>query len=1197
MNIETVTNLITLLFPVIGLMAALFRYTYAPKRGWLYVSIYFLSRILSDYYWTVYTFVMNENPEGAEFATNFGWNFAYVVLLYIVIKLKSKESARYFNVLMLLPVPLNIVQFLIYIQYGNIFNNVWQVGLTTVIACICCQSILYYIKNKKSGASFPYLHAVVLSTIIMDYTMWTASCYDWSSDFLNPYYYAGLIGGIVVIFMARAVGKDYEQDGFSYPEHNEKDIRFQLTLQVIALLVIIGCFGGGIYISSWVKRILFNQGANEQAYEVISIMLFLISVFQIIVMLAVLFVISMRNKDTEQEKGNREVKGNKRAGIILTFFATLLLMIFSVIYTSRLFYKVSVTDIYGSGEDSADNVSGLLLNYLSNATSSLEVTANSVDFMLRDGEPQVKICQYITYQTLKIQDKFSEDFTGVYSYIRDDYMDGSGWVPPEDYDATTRDWYNEAIAAGGKIIIVSPYVDAQTGDVVITICKQISDGSAEDAFEGSENVVALDVIINYIQEVVESANVNGKGYCMVVNSDGMIVAHKDRNMVGSDFTDFFDPELFNMIISEDTREGGNITYDDNVFFVQPVNEQWFVVMAIENSELFEETNSQLSVNVLVSLLIFAFIALFYFIGYKNEQAFSSKMQKMRIDQQKQEYDAEVLRLEKAAAEEASKAKSSFLADMSHEIRTPINAILGMNEMILRESNQKDILEYSRNIGVSGRNLLQLINSILDFSKIEDGKMEIVPVRYSVRSLIAYLVNSISERARNKGLELRLDIDENLPSELFGDDTRINQVIVNLLTNAVKYTEKGSVTLTVKQKERRGETAVIYVEVRDTGIGIRKEDMAKLFESFERLDVVRNRNIEGTGLGMSIVTKLLKLMDSELNVQSTYGVGSVFSFELVQKIEDDSPIGKYDIASANAVDTGVAEFTLYAPDAHILVVDDTRMNIMVAVNLLKTTGIKIDTASGGHEAVNLAEHNKYDVILMDQRMPGMDGTQALKAIRALESGMNKETPVICLTADAIRGARAHYMAEGFNDYLTKPVDGSALEKMLLTYLPKELIKNKNDSVSSKEKTGEDADSMIHVKALEEGGLNIREAMSFCRNDEEIFREILIEFVNSSTEKMRDMEKHYSEKRWDDYVIHAHSLKSSAKIVGASKLSEMAAGLETAAKEGDSEGIERDHEKTMELYRQVVMLISRNLKVSKPDSESDENVMEFYPKNDK
>ena len=1193
MNMEMMTNLIGLLFPVLGLMGALFRYTYAPKKGWLYVSIYFLSRILSDYYWTVYTFVMGETPEGNEFITNLGWNLAYIILVFIVIKAGHKEAKGYFNPLMLLPVPITLVQFFIYIQYGAILLNIWQVGLSTVSMVVCCRALLYYYKNKKKGALFPYLHAVVLFMLAMDYVMWTASCYDWPSDYVNPYFYAQLIGGIAAVFMARAVGKDYEQEGFSYPVHSSRDIRFQLTLQVIALLVILGCFSGGIYISLYAKKILLAQGADDQAYEIISLILFLISVFQVIAMIAVLFVISMRSRNAEQSSVETEGKGHKRIGIALTFLVTLGLMVFSVIYTSRLFYKVSVADIYGAGDKSAEVVSAALWNYLSDASSALQVTANSVDFMLTSGESQETIDDYLVYQTKLHQDMFSEDFTGVYSYIRNEYIDGSGWVPPADYDPTKRDWYRKALEAGGETIIVSPYVDAQTGDVVITICKQISDGKG--SFENSKNVVAVDVIINYIQEVVENATVNGKGYCMVVNRDGMIVAHKDRSLVGDSFTDIFGEDLLDEILAVDSMEVKDIAYNDEyALFVKPVHERWYVVMAVDNSELFEETNSQLAVNVLVSLIIFAFIALFYFIGYKNEQVFGRKMQEMRIDRQKQEYDAEVLRLEKVSAEKASKAKSSFLADMSHEIRTPINAILGMNEMILRESDQKEILEYSHNIGVSGRNLLQLINSILDFSKIEDGKMEIVPVRYSVRSLVTYLANSVTERARNKGLELRLDIDETLPSELFGDDTRINQVIVNLLTNAVKYTEKGFVTLTLKEKERKEGNSLIYVEVRDTGIGIREEDMEKLFESFERLDVVKNRNIEGTGLGMSIVTKLLKLMGSELKVTSTYGVGSVFSFELLQRIEDDTPIGKYDISSAGEDETRIEEFTLYAPGARVLIVDDTRMNIMVAVNLLKTTGIKIDTASGGQEAVDLADKNRYDVILMDQRMPGMDGTQALKAIRALESGINKDTPVICLTADAIRGARAHYMAEGFSDYLTKPVNGSSLEKMLTKYLPKELIKNKNgESLANAENEGK-ADKKPDIGALKKAGLNTVEAMSFCRDDLDIYKEILTEFVNVSGEKIKDMERYYAAKDWENYVIHAHSLKSSARIVGDEGLSELAAGLEAAAKDGDADAIEKDHEKMIIMYKQITGTISGILGITGLSYNEDGDILEFSPK---
>ena len=530
--------------------------------------------------------------------------------------------------------------------------------------------------------------------------------------------------------------------------------------------------------------------------------------------------------------------------------------------------------------------------------------------------------------------------------------------------------------------------------------------------------------------------------------------------------------------------------------------------------------------------------------------------------------------------------------MSHEIRTPINAILGMNEMIMRESDNKEILGYSQNIKQSGHNLLTLINGILDFSKIEDGKMEIVPVRYSVSSQIGYYINSISDRAKAKKLKFNLNIDPNLPCELYGDDTRINQIVMNLLTNAVKYTEKGSVTLSVNGKERNTENneILLHVEVKDTGIGIKESDMARLFESFERLDVVRNRNIEGTGLGMTITRKLLELMGSELMVVSQYGIGSTFSFELWQKIENDKPLGDYREAIERVEPVEAYSESFHAKDASILVVDDTNMNILVVENLLKKTGIKVDTALNGPDSIDLADKKPYDVILMDQRMPGMDGTEAMKKIRALESKKNEKTPIICLTADVIRGAKDRYIEQGFDDYLTKPVDGLELEKMLIKYLPGEKV------VISKIKDAAENDEHrldeVFVAALESVGVDIESGKSYCGHDDLMYKAVLGDFALEQKTKTLNIEESYEAKDWKNYSVYVHSLKSSSKTIGAKDLFELAAESEAAADNLDVAAIDKNHDKMIDMYEKIVKVIRDNIDLGDKDS-SDDEILEFSP----
>ena len=409
------------------------------------------------------------------------------------------------------------------------------------------------------------------------------------------------------------------------------------------------------------------------------------------------------------------------------------------------------------------------------------------------------------------------------------------------------------------------------------------------------------------------------------------------------------------------------------------------------------------------------------------------------------------------AQAANQAKSAFLSHMSHEIRTPINAILGMDEMILRESSDTGITGYAEDIMSAGNSLLGLVNDILDFSKIEAGKLDIIPVEYEFASVLNDLYNMIKKRAEDKGLKLELDIDPAIPAILYGDEIRVKQVITNILTNAVKYTEKGSVTLSIRRldgnkgREQEGygdshgmacfrNPVSLKVSVKDTGIGIREEDRERLFGAFERVDEKRNRTIEGTGLGLNITRRLLALMDSSLSLESTYGEGSEFSFVLVQGISRDEPIGDMKSRWNRAASTHrVYRESFRAEEAYILVVDDTRMNLDVMKNLLKKTGIRIDTAGSGQEALELVRKNTYDVIFMDHRMPQMDGIECFRRMKQLPDHKCPEAPVISLTANAVSGAREEYLREGFADYLTKPIDSGRLEEMLIRYLPAGKVK--------------------------------------------------------------------------------------------------------------------------------------------------------------
>ncbi len=399
---------------------------------------------------------------------------------------------------------------------------------------------------------------------------------------------------------------------------------------------------------------------------------------------------------------------------------------------------------------------------------------------------------------------------------------------------------------------------------------------------------------------------------------------------------------------------------------------------------------------------------------------------------------EKLAIAEKRALEASNAKSSFLSSMSHEIRTPINTILGMNEMITRESHDLVILGYSRDVEKAGHMLLNLINDVLDFSKIEAGNFELDEKDYSVMELVQNCGNMLEKRAAEKNLRISLDVDPGMPSVLTGDEGKIEQILINLITNAVKYTNIGYVRISVTG-DYKADGYDLLVTVSDTGIGIRNEDIGHIFDSFSRADIQRNRHIEGTGLGLAITKKLCEGMGGEIKVSSRYGEGSVFTVKIPQKIADNTLVGAIKLKKDKEKGRRrkyEASFT--APDAKILIVDDNEMNLTVFVNLLKGTKVQIDKAPGGNEAIDLSKRKKYDVIFMDHMMPSPDGIETMQIIRGDENNPNRSTPQIALTANAVQGSMEKYLEAGFDGYLAKPVDPYELEDSVKKNLPPELI---------------------------------------------------------------------------------------------------------------------------------------------------------------
>ena len=474
-------------------------------------------------------------------------------------------------------------------------------------------------------------------------------------------------------------------------------------------------------------------------------------------------------------------------------------------------------------------------------------------------------------------------------------------------------------------------------------------------------------------------------------------------------------------------------------------------------------------------------------------------------------------------------------------------------------------------------------------------MEIIPVRYETAAMIGNVVASIEKRAEDKGLKFEPHIDSSLPTILYGDDMRLAQVITNLLTNAVKYTVEGRVDLYVSGIRRTNEEVSLSIRVKDTGIGIKEEDLDKLFESFTRLDETRNRNIEGTGLGMAIVTRLLNMMGSKLDVRSEYGKGSEFAFVVEQDIVDASPMGDFRLKAKEAFEKRDNETLLCAPDAKVLAVDDNEMNLKVIKNLLKLNSIVPDMVDSGEKALKKLEENVYNIILLDHMMPRMDGIETLQNARE-KNLIPKETTVIALTANAVVGARESYIEAGFDDYLSKPVEIKALEHILTKYLPKEMIKyerNKNTEKTESEQDNEktvnekiEDDSVIEflpggfeeevknpssdsvkndpIEMLNSYGIDTTEGMGYCAGDKDFYMEIVSDYSLTAKTRIDEIKDAYDNKDWNLYAIKVHALKSVAKTVGDKEVFEKAKALEAASKSLDTDFVMGNHQQLIDNY---------------------------------
>ena len=768
-------------------------------------------------------------------------------------------------------------------------------------------------------------------------------------------------------------------------------------------------------------------------------------------------------------------------------------------------------------------------------------------------------------------------------------------------DTENVGWYYLPVWKKGPVW-TAPYNNSNINQKMISYCIPVY--REEDLL----GVVGIDINLAIIEDIVNSLQLEGSKGLLLGEENNLIHLNTRYELTKAVERSAELAVIIEQFQNPEEQPLQKFTWEGNRYYgsLIKLDNGMSYITAISQTELFKNVYGQIVILIIAFIMVSLFtVVLIYFISSKiitpikvitkttnrlargelfvdipyqskNEIGTLANNIRLMTTQLKEyiEYISEQTKKEREAKEAAltesqinaaaSQAKSAFLANMSHEIRTPINAVLGMNEMILREATDKTILGYSANIKTAGANLLSIVNDILDFSKIEAGKMELLPDNYEMSSLIIDLMNMTRERALNKGLKYDLNISPDFPKTLFGDSIRIKQCILNLLTNAIKYTKEGTITFSIDFNKLSDNELLMKVHVIDTGCGIKSEDMQKLFAPFERIEEGKNRTIEGSGLGISIVRKLLHMMESTLEVQSSYGKGSDFYFQIKQKVIDWTPAGDLNEAYKESVEQ-MARYKekLHAPKAHLLFVDDTAMNLDVIKGLLKNTGIQIDTALSGKEALEAVKKNTYDILFIDHRMPEMDGIETLHAMKEMSSNLSAGKPCIALTANAISGVRKMYLNEGFDDYISKPVNPAKLEELIKQYLPPEYIEEYPDDEQTEETEDLDqySDFTNKLYAIEE--LDVTSALKNCGSNELLLSTIK-QYYDSIDEKALELQQFYEAEDWDNYGIKVHALKSTSRLIGAITLSKLAEQLEECANNNAVSEIQNEHKNLMDIY---------------------------------
>lgn len=905
---------------------------------------------------------------------------------------------------------------------------------------------------------------------------------------------------------------------------------------------------------------------------------------------------------------NKEPKEHKKHRVSIISIAVIGFLFIAVILIIGTF---SVGRI--AGNDTKEAVRNVSLLYLSELAGRREqVVSSELEENIRDLDVAVGLLDKQDLSSVENLQAYQLRMKQLYDLEKFAFIDTNGLIYTsrgtrndiDHYDIDYMDITEPEISIKNldtndkKVIIAVPVDNLKLLDQTLVVC-------------------FMEIDMDTLLRNVSIQSNNNTTFCNIYTKDGIALtdmvlgglASEDNLLAAMARATYEKGYSYDGLI-QDFAEGnsGEVSFEydgisETLYYVPVHDTDWMLTYLIRESIIGEQINSisdsiihrsliqsALTAIVLISMFVLIFIQQRQATKAAIDKEVSETENRMRQEEleeqlaMQEELASKSDELEKAlvAAEDASRAKSGFVSNMSHEIRTPITAILGMNEMIRRESNDENILSYAENINNAGVSLLGIISDILDFSKIEAGRMELVNAKYCPASLINDLYNLVRFRAEAKGLALNLSIDPSIPSELIGDELRLKQIISNLLTNAVKYTEKGEVNLSfsVAETDAANGRVCLHVNVSDTGIGIHEEEMDKLFVPFDRLDVLRTRSIEGAGLGLTITRQLLHLMGSELKVESIYDRGSSFHFDLWQDISDPAAIGNYDPTSHKYIEhiDNPDKKVFTAPGKRILVVDDMPMNLQVLTGLLKRSQMIIDTASSGEECISKFGDQDYDIVFMDYRMPRMDGIDTLNKLKETYPQKAGSTPIIALTASATSGDREKLLEAGFSDFLSKPVVVADMEEMMLKYVDIDEASDSStdseepDSQSSSAPGTDDVITEVPQEIRDISELDCDKGLDYC-GDAEDYLYALRTYADSVADKAGRLENSLEDGNIDDYVLIVHSLKSMSKSIGAIELSEKANRLEQAGRDGDIDGVKADTPEFVKEYRELGSILDK------------------------